>query len=565
MSLNRGQITGGRYRVVSLLGQGGMGAVYRAWDMRLNVPIALKEMTSQPGLDPRMLTQLRQQFQREAAVLAGLDHPYLVGVGDFFEERGNAYLVMRFVEGENLADRIKRLGALPETEVRAWAGQLLGALAYCHTQGIIHRDISPQNVIITPSPTSGAGRGGGQAVLVDFGLVKLWDPRNPRTQTAIRGMGKPGYAPPEQYDTGAGHTDARSDLYSLGATLYHALTGQAPPTATMRIMNPSALVPVRRLNPQVSPYMEFVLMRALELQPQARFQSAVDMLAAIRQGGVAAPGTAPQYVPGRSPAPAPQSPSFPPTVRQQTSRGKKVGLVLGALAVATFLVSAICLGVVIPKVVGEPRTAPATTAAVVTGPTATSKATEIAPVTATAIATPEPTRTPQPTSTPAPFPTTVPSPTTAPPAPSCPSVTGAFSSIWQARQSQLGCAVNTAHTGWMANEHFEGGEMFWREGNDLIYVLYSSRSWVAYSDLWQEGDPEFSCPGIAPSQSPPTPWRGFGKIWCTYDNVRSGLGSATDTERGFNGTVQDFEHGLILRRDTGATYILYSDGVWTKL
>ncbi|MEA3309944.1 MAG: hypothetical protein U9Q70_10590, partial [Chloroflexota bacterium] len=113
--------------------------------------------------------------------------------------------------------------------------------------------------------------------------------------------------------------------------------------------------------------------------------------------------------------------------------------------------------------------------------------------------------------------------------------------------------------------HFAGGEMFWREGNDLIYVLYSNGSWVAYSNFWQEGDPEFSCPNIAPSQSPPTPWRGFGKIWCAYDNVRSGLGSATDTERGFNGTLQDFESGLVLRLDTGATYILYSDGDWTKL
>ncbi len=203
MPLATGQSLQNRYRVVSLLGQGGMGAVYRAWDTRLNIPMALKEMIAQPGLDQYALAQLRQQFQQEATVLARLDHPHLVDVTDFFEEESNAYLVMKFVEGENLAQRIERQGAPPEKEVLAWAGQLLDALAYCHSQGVIHRDVKPQNVIIRPD---------GRAVLVDFGLVKLWDPGDPRTKTAMRGMGTPEYAPPEQYDVGSGHTDPRSDV-----------------------------------------------------------------------------------------------------------------------------------------------------------------------------------------------------------------------------------------------------------------------------------------------------------------------------------------------------------------
>jgi len=279
MALAAGQTLQHRYRIVSLLGQGGMGAVYQAWDTRLNVPVALKEMTSQPGLDPRTLAQLRRQFQQEAAVLARLDHPHLVRVTDFFEERGNAYLVMNFVEGESLASRITRQGPLPERDALAWTDQLLDALAYCHSQGVIHRDVKPQNVIIRPD---------GRAVLVDFGLVKLWNPRDPRTRTAIRAMGTPEYAPPEQYDTAAGHTDPRSDIYSLGAMLYHALAGQAPPTATQRIVNPAVLQPVRTLNPQVSPHVEAALMRALELQPVARFRSAQETAAALK-GGVIAP------------------------------------------------------------------------------------------------------------------------------------------------------------------------------------------------------------------------------------------------------------------------------------
>jgi serine/threonine-protein kinase len=290
MTLATGQVLQDRYRVVSMLGQGGMGAVYRAWDVRLDIPVALKEMRPQPGLDGRSLSQLRQQFHREATVLARLDHPHLVDVTDFFEEGGNAYLVMRFVEGESLAERIERQGALPEAQVLAWVGQLLDALEYCHAQGVIHRDVKPQNVIIRPD---------GRAVLVDFGLVKLWDPSDPRTRTAIRAMGTPEYAPPEQYDTAAGHTGPRSDLYSLGATLYHALSGRVPPTATMRVVDPAALTPVTAWSPRVSPHVEAVVKRAMELQPAARFESAREMAAALTGE---APPPEPQFVvPERQP------------------------------------------------------------------------------------------------------------------------------------------------------------------------------------------------------------------------------------------------------------------------
>jgi serine/threonine protein kinase len=282
MTLVIDQVLQNRYRIVSRLGQGGMGAVYRAWDTRLEVLLAVKEMTPQPGLDSRTLTQLRQQFQQEATVLARLDHPYLVRVTDFFSEAANAYLVMNFVEGESLADWIAQHGRLPEQDVLAWADQLLDALAYCHDQGVIHRDVKPQNVIIRPD---------GRAVLVDFGLVKLWDPNDPRTRTAMRGMGTPEYAPPEQYDVAAGHTDARSDVYSLGATLYHALSGQVPPTATMRIVNPESLASVRTLVPGVSTETERAVTRAMELQPTARFQSAAEMRATLSDLALSWPQT----------------------------------------------------------------------------------------------------------------------------------------------------------------------------------------------------------------------------------------------------------------------------------
>ncbi|MBP8864446.1 MAG: protein kinase [Anaerolineae bacterium] len=300
--LQQGQLLQERYRVIALLGQGGMGAVYRAWDTRLNVVVALKEMLSQPGAEPALLARLREQFYQEATILARLSHPHLVRVTDFFLEGANAYLVMDFVQGESLEAIIKREGALSETQVLTWAEQLLDALEYCHEQGIIHRDIKPQNVIIRPD---------NRAVLVDFGLVKLWNPTDPRTQTIMRGLGTPEYAPPEQYDTQAGHTDPRSDIYSLGATLYHALTGQAPPTATQRIARRAAFQPPRLLNPQISSTTDAAILQALELTVEYRFPSAAAMAQALRQRAPAA-RPAPLSQPGAT-TPYPQPPAATPS------------------------------------------------------------------------------------------------------------------------------------------------------------------------------------------------------------------------------------------------------------
>ncbi|MBN1979613.1 MAG: serine/threonine protein kinase [Anaerolineae bacterium] len=384
MGLNAGTILQNRYRIVRLLEQGGMGAVYRAWDTRLGVPLALKEMTLQPGLTPHALVQLHWQFQQEAMVLARLSHPHLVRVTDFFEEGDNVYLVMDFVEGESLAERIRREGPLPESQVLAWAGQLLDALAYCHTQGVIHRDVKPQNVIIRPD---------GRVVLVDFGLVKLWDPHDPRTQTIIRAMGTPEYAPPEQYDSTAGHTDPRSDVYSLGATLYHALTGQAPPTAPQRVVNPAVLAPMRKWNPCVSAQAEAAVSKAIDLQPAARFQSAAEMAAALG---------------GRTPASAPK--------RQPRRRVPVWVWVLGGLS-ALILMAGLAAGAIRIVSGHTPTPTPSPTAT----PTFTSTPTAMPTFTPTPIPTatptPRPTSTPLPTSTSTPTPTPTATPTQRPPSP----------------------------------------------------------------------------------------------------------------------------------------------------
>ena len=416
--LSPGTILQNRYQIVGLLGQGGMGAVYRAWDMRLNVHVAIKEMIPQPGIDPKSLAQLRQQFQQEATILARLSHPHLVRVGDFFEESGNAYLVMDFVEGQSLADLIARQGPLPEHQVLEWARQLLDALAYCHSQGVIHRDIKPQNVIIRPD---------GRAVLVDFGLVKLWDPRDPRTRTVVHAMGTPEYAPPEQYDL-AGHTDPRSDLYSLGATLYHALTGQLPATATIRMSDPDRFRPPRMLMPRITPRTEQVILKAMELNRSHRWSSAAEMARALGVPISVGFPTPPSPPPTRRP-PAPTPQPGPRAVQPVPTWV----WVMGGVAVFMLVIALLGMSRLRVNRGGGSRGGSPTPsiAAILPGgsmtpsPTLTRTLTVTSTPTRTPTPTSTPTRTPTPTSTPTRTPTSTPRPpiltfTPSPPSPTEP-------------------------------------------------------------------------------------------------------------------------------------------------
>lgn len=274
MTLKTDQILTQRYRVICLLAHGGMGSVYQAYDLVLDRQVAVKQLQFDPLASERAVEQIREQFQREARILASLDHPNLPRVTDHFAEDGFEYLVMDYVAGQSLHELIEgsRTG-LSESQVLDWVDQLLSALEYIHHRGIIHRDVKPSNIRLTPD---------GQIFLVDFGLVKFYDPENPRTATITHGLGTPEYAPPEQYDTQLGHTDPRSDVYALGATLYHLLTGQAPPTATQQMSDPEIFRHPRTINANVSPDVERVILRAMELRRSRRFASAADMSAALR-------------------------------------------------------------------------------------------------------------------------------------------------------------------------------------------------------------------------------------------------------------------------------------------
>jgi len=242
--------------------------VYRAEDLRLEGRIcAIKEVHPDPDATPEALAQSQEQFRREAFTLARLDHPNLPKVSDTFTEGQREYLVMDFVGGQDLRqlmeERRREGKFLDGEQVLEWADQLCDALEYLHSQDppVLHRDIKPANIKLAP---------GGLIKLVDFGLVKLLAADDARTITVLQGRGTVAYTPLEQYGGDTGHTDARSDIYSFGATLYHLLTNQPPADAKQRFLNPNALVFPRAINPRVSPATERAILTAIAIHPDPR-------------------------------------------------------------------------------------------------------------------------------------------------------------------------------------------------------------------------------------------------------------------------------------------------------
>jgi serine/threonine protein kinase len=267
--LKAGEVLRNRYKIRRVIGQGGMGSIYLADDLRLEGrQCALKEVEHDRSLPTDLIRQARDQFQREATVLARLDHPNLPKVSDFFSIGGRDYLAMDFVPGKDLRTLMieaRQNGVfLPERDVLSWASQLMDALAYLHGQKppILHRDIKPSNLKLTPT---------GLVKLVDFGLVKI-QASDEMTITILQGRGTALYTPLEQYGGDAGHTDARSDIYAFGSTLYHLLTNQSPVEARERFLHPDSLVTPRQINPEISPRTERGVLWAMSLHPNDRPQ-----------------------------------------------------------------------------------------------------------------------------------------------------------------------------------------------------------------------------------------------------------------------------------------------------
>ncbi len=264
MSQAPGVLLNNRYRIESILGQGGMGAVYRAMDEHLDVPVAIKENLF-------LSEEYVRQFYREATILAKLRNENLPSVRDYFFIKGQGqYLIMDYIAGEDLRQRIERVGLLPEMDVAIIGVEICNALNYLHSLNppIIHRDIKPGNIKISPQ---------GEIILVDFGLAKFFLD-NQATTTGARAM-TPGFSPPEQY--GTARTDERSDIYSLGATLYAAITGKIPEDGLSRATNKAGLSPLKTIRPKLDSRLAQTIERALSIEPEDRFQSAEEFKTAL--------------------------------------------------------------------------------------------------------------------------------------------------------------------------------------------------------------------------------------------------------------------------------------------
>ncbi len=293
MTVKIGDILIGRYQIETLLGEGGMGAVYKAVDTfpRQPVTVALKEfrLGLLPSEDETQLhaeddlTQLKkspgarstftrqkagQQFKQEAQILHDFDHPNLPKVKDYFAIGEDRFLVMELIEGLDLEKKLLQEDSPSplEKDVLGMAHQILEALSYCHARHIIHRDVKPANVIADEK---------GRVVLVDFGIARIFEEN---AQTIVRGRTSY-FSPPEQYSR-RGQIDERSDIYSFGATMYNLLTGQPPEDAMERALG-GTLVKPSDLNANISTKTEEIILKCLEMDQAKRFQNVGQVLAAL--------------------------------------------------------------------------------------------------------------------------------------------------------------------------------------------------------------------------------------------------------------------------------------------
>jgi serine/threonine-protein kinase len=255
-----GEVIEGKYEILKQIGKGGMSIVYLAMDRRLNKQWAIKEVRRK-GTDPRLNEVIINSAIVEAHMIKALDHYHIPHINDILEYDDYIYVVMDYIEGEPLSEILKTEGPQSEKQVIKWGKQLTDALNYLHTRqpSIIYRDMKPSNVMIKPD---------GDIKLIDFGIARVYKEQNLADTTVL---GTVGYAPPEQF--GGGQTDARADIFALGATLYHAVTGHGPVKGEAFIIQP-----IRNINPSLSGGFEKIILKCTQQDSGERYQSCTELM-----------------------------------------------------------------------------------------------------------------------------------------------------------------------------------------------------------------------------------------------------------------------------------------------
>jgi serine/threonine-protein kinase len=558
----------GNYQIVGELGRGGMAVVYRAFQPSLNRYVAIKVLPPHLGHDKEFV----ERFQREALASAQLRHPNIVVIHDVGHQQGIYFIVMELLEGHTLKQIVEEEGALSVERANRIVEQLAAALDYAHQRGFVHRDVKPANIFVGKDD---------HVTLTDFGIAKAASEAKQLTRTGML-MGTPEYMSPEQAE--GERVDYRTDLYAVGVVLYQMLVGQVPfrgttPHAILHAVIYEPPAPLRQLRQDLPPAIETVVLTAIDKRPERRYQSGEELAADLRKAATS------RFQPFIVPVHSDPPPTDPTKPSESATSRKPIAWIVSAMVVILCGLLAVLAIMIFDGAEPGETPLPPTTAVAFSTQTATPDNTG-ASLTATAAAattlsatvatgTPEPaTSTPQsptdtpqaPTDTPEP-PTDTPSPTatrtpTATPTPCAFPPQGLFAGLWQTYRDDLGCPLHKDPKLIQdAEQPFDNGHMFWRQDNDYAYVAYekgaSSGEYQAFTGMWSEGDPDYSC-AASPPPGKIQPKRGFGAVWCDLGGASAAIGWGLQEEAGFgpgygDPLVHQFQRGFIFRDSDGTT------------